>query len=78
MRVKIPGTVGFKINLKIVFKLLKELIGKDLTRFSMPVFLNEPTNIIMKPAEFMFFNKFLTLAASESDPVKRMMYVAVN
>ena len=23
---------------------------------SMPVFLNEPTNIIMKPAEFMFFN----------------------
>jgi len=44
----------------------------------MPVFLNEPTNIIMKPAEFMFFNKYLTLAASESDPVKRMMYVAVN
>jgi len=44
----------------------------------MPVFLNEPTNIIMKPAEFMFFNKFLTLAASERDPVKRMMYVAVN
>jgi len=32
----------------------------------------------MKPAEFMFFNKYLTLAASESDPVKRMMYVAVN
>lgn len=40
----------------MVLKLLGELIGKDLTRFSMPVFINEPTNVIMKPAEFMFFN----------------------
>lgn len=57
---------------------MKDIIGKDLTRISMPVLLNEPTNIIMKPAEFMFFNRFLTLAASERDPVKRMMYVAAN
>ena len=50
------GTKYYDRDGKVVFKLLKELIGKDLTRFSMPVFLNEPTNIIMKPAEFMFFN----------------------
>jgi hypothetical protein len=62
----------------MVLKLLGELIGKDLTRFSMPVFINEPTNVIMKPAEFMFFNEFLTLASKESDPNKRMLYVALN
>ena len=60
VRTQLPGTSGIKINLKMILKLLSELVGKDLTKFSMPVFINEPSTLMMKPAEFMFFNNFLT------------------
>ena len=46
-------------------KLFKDMIGKDLSKFSLPVFINEPTNILMKPAEFMFFNNYLTEASEK-------------
>jgi hypothetical protein len=42
------------------WKLLKDLVGKDLSKFSLPVFLNEPTTILQKSAEMMFFTNFLT------------------
>jgi oxysterol-binding protein 1 len=47
------------------WKLLKDLVGKDLSKFSLPVFLNEPTTILQKSAEMMFFTNFLTLASKE-------------
>ena len=43
--------------MSMVFKMLKDLIGKDLSKFSLPVFINEPSSILMKPAEQMFFNQ---------------------
>ena len=60
-------TINYPLGVPIVFKIIsgtgifKDMIGKDLSKFSLPVFINEPTNILMKPAEFMFFNNYLTV-----------------
>ena len=46
IRVAISGPNGVKIKPSMIFKLLKEIVGKDLSRFSMPVFVNEPLSIL--------------------------------
>ena len=45
-RTALPSINNFKVNLSVMWKLVKELVGKDLTRFSTPVFLNEPLGIV--------------------------------
>lgn len=61
--VRISIKEAVEVKLTMFLKLFKDLIGKDLTKFSLPVFINEPSNILMKPAEFMFFNSFNTEAS---------------
>ena len=51
IRTQIPGNTAVKVKLSNILKMVKELIGKDLSKFSLPVFINEPTSIIMKPSE---------------------------
>ena len=60
VRLTIPGPTGIKIKPQLLWKLLKEVIGKDLSKFSMPVFINEPLSILQKPSEFMFFSHYMT------------------
>jgi hypothetical protein len=36
-------------------KLLGNLIGKDLSKFSMPVWVNEPLSLLQKGGEMMYF-----------------------
>lgn len=78
LRLAIPGDQVHEVNMTMLYKLVKEMIGQDLSKFSMPVFLNEPTTILMKPAEFMFFNDFFSQASKEPDPTKRMLLVAIK
>jgi hypothetical protein len=47
----------------MIWKLLKDIVGKDLSKFSMPVFVNEPTSILQKAAEYMFFTNFFEKAS---------------
>lgn len=56
--------------------LIKTIMGKDLSRFSLPVFLNEPLTILQKTAEFMLFSDYLTRASEETDPFRRMIHLA--
>lgn len=62
----------------MIFKLLKDIIGKDLSKFSMPVFVNEPLSILQKSSEFMFFSHYMTQASKEDDSCKRMVDVALS
>jgi len=50
-------------NLRLLWKLFKELIGKDIARFSMPVFINEPLSNLQKTAEYFAHNNLLEEAA---------------
>jgi len=58
-------------------KLAKTVIGKDLSTFSLPVFLNEPTTILQKLAEsYAIWSDYLVDAADEPDPIVRMQHIA--
>jgi len=51
-------------NLKVSFwQVLKDLIGKDLTKVSMPVYFNEPLSLNQRLAETIEYNYLLEEAA---------------
>jgi hypothetical protein len=46
LRLTINSTANIKIKPSVIWKLLKDIIGKDLSTFAMPVFVNEPVSIL--------------------------------
>ncbi|GBE78765.1 hypothetical protein SCP_0116570 [Sparassis crispa] len=59
-----------------LWAVLKNSIGKDLTKISFPVFFNEPTSMLQRMAEDMEFSECLDAACAESDPQRRIAFVA--
>lgn len=59
-----------------LWAVLKNSIGKDLTKISFPVFFNEPTSMLQRMAEDMEFSECLDAAAAERDPHRRIAFVA--
>lgn len=57
-------------------QLLTRNIGKDLTRISMPVTLNEPLSMLQLLCEELEYAELLDKASSMRDPHERMVYVA--
>ncbi|XP_076282460.1 oxysterol-binding protein-related protein 2 isoform X1 [Lasioglossum baleicum] len=51
-------------------------LGKDLSKFTMPVIFNEPLSFLQRVAEYMEYAKLLKLAAQEETPVGRLQYIA--
>ncbi|XP_063041424.1 oxysterol-binding protein-related protein 3a isoform X2 [Engraulis encrasicolus] len=60
-----------------LWNILRNNIGKDLSKVSMPVQLNEPINTLQKLCEEMEYTQLLDTAAHTDDPQLRMVYVAV-
>lgn len=52
------------------------MIGKDMTRMTLPVSFNEPTSLLQRVAEDMEYADLLNVAASRSESLERMIYVA--
>lgn len=59
-----------------IFSLLKDAVGKDLSKIALPVSLNEPLSFVQRLAEDIEYCELLDQAAEEPDPNRRMMYVA--
>lgn len=59
-----------------LWSVLKNSIGKDLTKISFPVMFNEPTSMLQRMAEDMEFTECLDLASNSVDSCKRVAYVA--
>ncbi|KRG04897.1 oxysterol-binding protein-related protein 2 isoform X2 [Drosophila mojavensis] len=59
-----------------VWSVLKNCIGKDLSKITMPVELNEPLSFLQRICEYMEYANVLTYAAHQDNPVDRMKYVA--
>lgn len=56
---------------------LRSLVGKDMTKMTLPVSFNECTNLLQRSAEDMEYTDLLDKAASAvDDPGLRMVYVA--
>lgn len=60
-----------------VWSILKGAIGKDMTKITMPIWLNEPISMLQKIAEITSFHKLMDRAVAEKDPVKRTAFVAI-
>ncbi|UKZ82367.1 hypothetical protein TrVFT333_010155 [Trichoderma virens FT-333] len=56
--------------------ILKSMIGKDMTRMTLPVSFNEPTSLLYRCGEDMEYVELLDLAAERADSIERLMYVA--
>ncbi|KAK3985701.1 Oxysterol-binding protein-domain-containing protein [Cladorrhinum sp. PSN332] len=56
--------------------ILKSMIGKDMSKMTLPVTFNEPTSLLYRCGEDMEYADLLDLAADRSDSIERLMYVA--
>ncbi|KAJ8416907.1 hypothetical protein AAFF_G00327850 [Aldrovandia affinis] len=68
-----PSPDTTNINL---WNILRNNIGKDLSKVSMPVELNEPLNTLQHMCEELEYTELLDKAADTSDPYERMVLVA--
>lgn len=55
-----------------LWSILKNCIGKDLSRITMPVVFNEPLSFLQRVAESMAYPDLLDYAADAPDPVERL------
>ncbi|KAK2893248.1 oxysterol-binding protein-related protein 7-like isoform X1 [Channa argus] len=58
-----------------IMSILYNNIGKDLSRVSMPVALNEPVSLLQRLSEELEYSELLDIANHTDDPYERMVYV---
>lgn len=61
-----------------VFSILKDAVGTDLSKISVPLNFNEPLSFLQRLAEDIEYCELLDKGAAEPDPDRRMMYVAAT
>ncbi|XP_053193806.1 oxysterol-binding protein-related protein 7-like [Scomber japonicus] len=69
-----PGSDNSHIG---IMAILYNNIGKDLSRVSMPIALNEPVSLLQRLSEELEYSELLDIANTIDDPYERMVYVAV-
>ncbi|XP_077577517.1 oxysterol-binding protein-related protein 3 isoform X1 [Stigmatopora nigra] len=72
-RLPSPSPSGSTISL---WNILKNNIGKDLSKVAMPVHLNEPLNTLQRLCEELEYSELLDQAADTHDPLERMVFIA--
>ncbi|KAK9246905.1 Oxysterol-binding protein-domain-containing protein [Lipomyces tetrasporus] len=72
-RLKLAEDDRPKISL---WAILKSMIGKDMTKMTLPVSFNECTSLLQRVAEDMEYTDLLDQAALKKDSCLRMVYVA--
>ncbi|XP_064096238.1 oxysterol-binding protein-related protein 1-like [Macrobrachium nipponense] len=74
-RTQLPGE-QIQRNDFSLWSVLKQCIGKELSKITMPVVFNEPLSFLQRMAEYMEYAWLLDKADQGADPVTRMQYVA--
>ncbi|CAI4321224.1 BDC_1c_G0008680.mRNA.1.CDS.1 [Saccharomyces cerevisiae] len=59
-----------------LWAVLKSMVGKDMTRMTLPVTFNEPTSLLQRVAEDLEYSELLDQAATFEDSTLRTLYVA--
>ncbi|XP_069107379.1 oxysterol-binding protein-related protein 6-like [Argopecten irradians] len=59
-----------------LWNLLYKNLGKDLTKISMPVTLNEPLSMLQRLCEELEYSELVDKAVDIDDPYERMLYIA--
>lgn len=58
-----------------IWSVLKNCIGKELSKITMPVVFNEPLSFLQRMTEYMEYSHLLRIATEQTDPIQRMQYV---
>ncbi|XP_052761403.1 oxysterol-binding protein-related protein 1-like [Mya arenaria] len=59
-----------------IWSILKQCIGKELSKITMPVVFNEPLTFLQRITEYLEYSTLLDMAAKQDNPVDRLMYVS--
>lgn len=59
-----------------LWSVLKNCVGKELSKITMPVVFNEPLSFLQRMLEYLEYAHLLRMASEQSDPVARMEYIA--
>ena len=74
-RVEIPHKLKSS-SFNVLFTVLRNSIGKDLTRVAFPAtFFSEPITFLQRQTEFLEYSYLLDLAAACTDSLEQMTYV---
>ena len=74
-RTKLPVPQPEKVNLNL-WSCLKQCIGKELSKITMPVHWNEPISLLQRISEYMNYSHLLRTAPGLEDPMARLQHVA--
>lgn len=76
-RTRLPAVEGGRAQPNI-WGIVKDAVGQDLSKISIPVVLNEPISFVQRLAEDIEYCELFDKAANNSDPFERLMYVAAG
>ena len=74
-RTKLPVPQPEKVNLNL-WSYLKQCIGRELSKITMPVHWNEPLSLLQRITEYMNYSHLLMAAPALDDSVARLQQVA--
>lgn len=58
-----------------IWSILKNCIGKELSKITMPVVFNEPLTMLQRSVEGVQYSRFLQMADQSDNPIERMEYI---
>lgn len=66
-------------NAKVsIWAIIKDSIGKDISKLSVPVYFNDSTSLLQKCAQAMEYNEILESAGEETNPFRRLGLIAIH
>jgi len=74
-RSRLPVPQPEKVQMNLI-SYLKQCVGKELTKITMPVHWNEPLSLLQRISEYMNYSHVLLPACQVTDPVERLELVA--
>ncbi|XP_048851762.1 oxysterol-binding protein 1 isoform X3 [Brienomyrus brachyistius] len=72
-RTRIPDKPNYSLNL---WSIMKNCIGKELSKIPMPVNFNEPLSMLQRLSEDLEYSELLDKAAKCQNPLEQLCYVA--
>lgn len=73
LRAQLPHLIDPKKKIDII-KLIKDLIGKDITKIALPAYMNEPISMLQRLTEPLEYKDLLDKAATIDDGALRLAY----
>jgi hypothetical protein len=66
-------------NIKVsIWAIIKDSIGKDISKLSVPVYFNDPTSLLQKCAQSLEYNHILDEAIMLTSQEMRLAYIGVH